>query len=212
MSSKDRQRWLSSFSILVIPVMIYLMILPTGCTKIKMSAPLRTATEQFLISVAVRESIESLNMSPLAGYRVFIDDSGQKRIDYEYILAEFRAAVGKSGAKLVEHRADAELITEFRSDGVGIDREEFFIGIPGIPIPGFDPSTAALGGGFTTPELPMFKIVSQKGFAGASYIAYWNKQGGLYVSSGPYVGESLRRDGWLFALGPLSRGNIPPVE
>lgn len=194
------------------PAITFLMALSTGCTKIKMTDPLRTATEQFLISVAVRESIESLNMSPLAGYRVFIDESGQKRVDYEYILAEFRAAVGKSGAKLMEHRADAELITEFRSDGVGIDREEFFIGIPGIPIPGFDPTTAALGGGVTTPELPMIKIVAQRGFAGASYIAYWNKQGGLYVSSGPYVGKSLRRDGWLFALGPLSRGNIPPVE
>jgi hypothetical protein len=189
-----------------------LVFLSAGCTQMRTTDTSRTATEQFLVSVAVNKAIANLNTEPLSGYGVYIDDPRLKRLDQEYVSAEFRAAVVKAGANLVQHREDAELIIEFRSDGIGIDKKILLIGIPGIPIPGIDPTTAALGGGFTTPELPIFKTQIQNGYASVSYIAYWRKQGNLYISSGPYIGKSTRRDGWLFALGPMSRGDIPQVK
>jgi hypothetical protein len=185
------------------------MLLPmVGCATIRVTDPGRTATEQFLMSQALSDSIQSLSITPLRDRPVFIDVSflsGHTTQESSFLVAELRSKMLLDGVRLVEHRTDAQVIVEVRSGGIGIDRLEFLLGIPAIVIPG----ATADGVPVATPELAIIKETRQYGFASVSLVAYWRDSGEIVSSSGPYVGRTSREDFWFFGIGPRTIGNIP---
>ncbi|HWP39970.1 MAG TPA: DUF6655 family protein [Tepidisphaeraceae bacterium] len=190
-----------------------LLSLGCGCATIRVTDPPRSATEQFLISVAANRAIEQLSANALRDRKVYIDTtylySGVPSNDQSYLLGELRAKLLSNGVRLVPNRTDAQIVLELRSGGMGIDRYEYLLGIPALYL---GAATTDTGVPLATPELAVIKSTKQRGFASVAFIAYWNDTGELISSSGPFVGRTLREDFWFFGLGPRTVGNIPPAE
>lgn len=183
----------------------------TGCAQTRVTDPPRTATEQFLLSKAATAAVSQLSFDVLRGRLVYIETEYFAASEQAFVLGELRARLLLSGVQIARHYEDAEVILEVRSSGVGIDRDDFLLGIPSIQAG----STSVAGvpsPSIVTPELAIMKNREQKGVAGVSYVAYWAKTGEIVAASGPFTGRSLRDDWWFFGVGPRSRGDIPPIR
>lgn len=185
----------------------------SGCTSIRVTNPARTATEQFLLSVAAQLAVEQLDVSALVGEKVFVDATHYAAEEKEFVVGTLRAHLLKSGARLMVKREDAAVILEVRSGGVGIDRAEFLLGLPSIPLGAI--AEASVGGvpvPFSTPELALLKHLEQVGYASVAFVAYRADDGEVLTLSGPMIGVSLRDDWWVLGLGPNSKGNIATID
>jgi hypothetical protein len=184
----------------------------TGCATIRTTDPPRTATEQFLLSVAAARAIEQLSSESLRDRRVFIETtylgSAQTANEYAFLVGELRAKLLLSGIRLVPKREEAEVLLELRSGGLGIDRLEYLLGIPALYVPQASAGTVPVA----TPELSIVKSTKQRGYASVAYVAYWADTGEVVAHSGPFIGRTIREDWWIFGTGPRTVGNIPPTE
>lgn len=184
-----------------------------GCATIRTTDPPRTATEQFLLSGAIREAVELLSADALRDRLVFIDNTYLVLLtpqDVAYLNGELRAKLLQNGVRLATARDKAQIVIEPRTGGVGIDRLEFLLGIPAFALPSVSASAGNLP--LLTPELAILKSTRQRGFASVGFIAYWSDTGELLTSSGPFVGRTFRDDWWLFGTGPRTVGDIPPAQ
>lgn len=182
-----------------------------GCTTVRNTDPPKTATEQFLTSVAATNAVRGLTAEPLRGRRVFIDETYFPR-EHQFTLGEIRAHLLLAGVRLTTARDQAEIIVEPRTGGIGIDRYEFLLGIPSLPLGTVAASAGLPAGVITTPELAIIKNTRQWGAAGVGYVAYWRETGDIVTSSGPTIGRSYREDWWFFGWGPNSVSNIPTTQ
>jgi hypothetical protein len=193
--------------------LILLLIAPVGCTTVRVTDPAKTATEQFLTSVAATNAVAEISAEALRGRLVFVDELYFPVKDHAFTLAELRAHLLLAGARVTPKREEAEIIVEPRTGGIGIDRYEFLLGIPSVPLgavltgAGMPGSTA-----LSTPELAIIKNTRQWGTASIAYVAYWSDTGEIVSSSGPEIGRSYREDWWFFGWGPSSVSNIPPTQ
>ena len=186
-------------------VLIALLVsLSIGCTAVRETQPVRTATEQFILSHAVIDAARQIEADAVAGKKVMLDLSMLKTVDVEFAHGELRDRLLQLGADLVAESADAEIIVEARSSGVGIDKSETMLGIPAIPIP--VPGV----GTFSTPELPVFKRDLQHGRAGISITGFERATGKHVLSIGPVYGNAIRDNISILGI-PLYRGreNLP---
>ena len=195
-------------------ILIYTLAGGPGCATIRVTDPTRTATEQFLMSEATRRAVDQLSSEALRDRNVFVDTSYLISSAYPtpenlFYVAELRHKLLLGGVRLAEKRDKAEIVLEVRTGGIGIDRIEYLLGLPSLYISG---DVAAGEAPLATPELAIVKRTTQKGFAAASFVAYWADSGELVAGSGPFVGRTLREDWWLFGLGPRTIGDIPPTE
>jgi hypothetical protein len=193
---------------------ILMLLFSGGCATVRVTDPYRTATEQFLMSEAVARSIDRLNATALRDRKVYLDSTylftvnTQATPEQTFLLGELRAKLLATGVRLVDKREDSQIIVEVRSGGVGVDRQEFLLGIPAILIPSGASGTVPMA----TPELAIIKSTKQYGYANVALVAYWADTGEWIVSSGPYIGRTAREDFWFFGLGPRTEGNIATTE
>jgi len=192
-------------------VPLAMLLIFTGCAKTRVTDPSRTATEQFLLSKAAAEAVSQLSFEVLRGRSVFVDTTYFAASEQAFVLGELRAKLLMSGVQVARRFEDAQIVMEVRSSGVGIDRNDYLLGIPPLQ-GGSGTDLASTGVPLLTPELAIAKNQEQKGVAGVAYVAYWSKTGEVVASSGPFIGRSLRDDWWFFGFGPRSRGNIAPIE
>ncbi|HSI31980.1 MAG: DUF6655 family protein [Phycisphaerae bacterium] len=209
--------------------LLLLLLLPavgsTGCATIRVTDPARTATEQFLLSQAITQSISQLNVDALRDRKVFVDPTylaGAEQIavqgelrqrlftspEQSFATAEFREKLLIAGARLVHERKDADVVVELRAGGMSIDRLDNLVGLPATVLSQGETGGVPIG----IPEVALYKNTRQRGFAGLSYVAFRNDTGEYVTSSGPYIGRTLRDDFWLFGMGPRTVGNIPPTQ
>lgn len=182
-----------------------------GCTSVRQTDPPRTATEQFLLSRAAGEAVRQLNADALRGRIVFVDSTYFAAAEQAFVLGELRAHLLLAGVRLAAKREEADAIVEVRSSGVGIDRYEFLLGLPSIPLSTAATMTSGVQVPFALPELALMKNTRQRGTAGVAFVAYWADNGEVITSSGPFIGRSRREDWWFFGAGPNSFGNIPTI-
>lgn len=205
-------------------VALGLAVLSAGCASIRVTDPARSATEQFLMSQAVEKAVAQLSVDALRDRVVFVDAQFlpntqdrtatgdlfyQKNQEYLFLAAEVRAKLLGSGVRLTEDRNVAQIVIELRSQGVGIDRTEFLLGLPSVVLSEAAGSSAVP---VATPELSIVKRTTQKGFAAVAFVAYWKQTGELVAQSGPANGKTSRQDYWFFGIGPSTVGNITPTE
>ena len=195
----------------------------SGCATNRVTDPYQTATEQFLQSEATREAVSRITSDQLRDRKVFVDGSylsvvkeSNQAISYTetppvnlFLLAELRAKLMMAGARLVDKREDAQIVVEVRTGGIGVDHQEFLLGIPNIAL---SVGTAASSVPIQTPEVAILKSTKQFGFASVACVAYWRDTGEIVNNSGPFVGRTRRQDVWYFGLGPVTTGNIPPAQ
>ena len=159
-----------------------------GCTAVRETQPVRTATEQLILSHAVIDAVRQIKADAVAGKKVILDLSYLKTVDIEFTKGELRNRLLQLGAELVADPDTAEIIVEARSPGLGIDDSKTMIGIPAIPIP--VPSV----GIFKTPALPLFKHDKQRGIAGFSLTGIEAATGKHVFSVGPIIGNAVHSD------------------
>jgi len=206
-------RWLRSRgeALRTVSFLVLWLVLGGGCANVRITDPVRTATEQFLLSQAAAKAVELLSFEAIRGRNVFLDTAHFAPIEKEFVLAEFRAKLLHSGVRVSPKREDAEIIVEVRSAGVGIDRYEALFGIPALTAPSGVASPAQIAT-LVTPEIAITKEIRQVGFASVAYVAYWADSGDVVASSGPVIGKTYREDWWLLGFGPRTIGTIPPVD
>ena len=159
-----------------------------GCTVVRETQPVRTATEQLILSHAVIDAVRQIEADAVAGKKVMLDLSYLKIVDLEFTQGELRDRLLQLGAELVVDAGAAEIIVEARSPGLGIDDSKTMIGIPAIPVP--VPSV----GIFKTPALPLFKHDKQRGIAGFSLTGIEAATGKHVFSVGPIIGNAVHSD------------------
>ncbi len=205
-----------------------LFLLPTaafffsGCATVRVTDPAETATQEFLESQATRLAIQNVVADQLRDRKVFVDSSylttvrqdsygqstQQSPQPYLFLLAELRAKLLLSGARLMEKREQAEIVVEPRTGGISVDHLEYLLGIPNLTIP----TEGVASVPFQTPEFAILKSIKQYGFSSVAFVAYWRDTGELVASSGPFVGRTSRQDYFIFGVGLKPAGNIPPVQ
>jgi len=193
-------------------LMLLFALLGGGCTSIRTTDPPKTATEQFLMSTAAQHAAEQLSGEAIRGRLVFVDDTYMPAKDFPYLIGDVRSQLLVGGARLTGAREEAEVIVEVRSGGVGIDRYEFLLGIPSIPLGAVASAAGAPPMQVTTPEFALIKNTRQWGTASVALVAYWADTGEIVTASGPFVGRSHREDWWFFGSGPKSISDIPPTR
>jgi hypothetical protein len=182
------------------------LLVVAGCGTTRSSDTTRTATEQLLISDAVDRAVQSVNLGPLAGQSVFLDDSRlSDAVDKNYIVSTLRQHMLASGCILRDTRDQADFIVEARAGAVGTDRNDLLFGIPATNVPQILP---VQGVPAAIPEVPLAKRRDQRGVAKISMFAYQRQTGLPVWQSGLAIQESSSNDVWLFGAGPFQHGTI----
>ena len=161
-----------------------LVLLLTGCHSLKVSEPKRTAAEQLLLSTAADRGLEGVDLTPLRGKKIYLEEQYFRSYDQEYILGAIRELISKNGAFLVRKIDDAEIIVEARSGGLGIDTRTSLFGIPALPIP------IPFVGTLETPEVALYKAELHDSTGKFVLLAYDNKTGGYIHSTGSLAGKA----------------------
>lgn len=187
-----------------------------GCASIRVTDPVRSATEQYLMAQAIEEAVAQLSIDSLRDRLVFVDPAYligyQERNAVQetaFLVGELRAKLLGNGVRLTNKREEAQVIVEVRSLGVGVDRTEYLLGIPALYLPQLSGGTGVPA---ATPELAIVKRTTQKGYGSVAFVAYWNDTGELAAQSGPTHGRTSRQDYWFFGIGPSTVGDVIPAQ
>lgn len=177
-----------------------------GCGITRSTDTARTATEQLLVTDAIDRAIESMNLQPLAGQSIFLDDSKvTDAVDRNYYISTLRQHLLANGCQLKDKREDADFVVEARAGAIGTDRNDLLFGIPTTQVPAI-PLIQPLPS--TIPEVPLAKRKDQRGIAKLALFAYHRATGKPVWQSGIVRQESSANDVWLFGAGPFQHGTI----
>jgi len=157
-----------------------LVTFAAGCGTRTFTNTQRAAIEQLLLSGAVDNALEKLDIPQLAGKKTYIDFTNLKSYDIEYVKAAVRARFAEIGAQLVGKSEEADCIAEIASGAVGTEYKSFLVGIPSIPLPG---SPTPL------PELALARSIEQTGIVKLLVFVHSN---GKFVGAEHYYGKVER--------------------
>lgn len=112
------------------------LLLASGCAgQIRDTTTARGSTETLLLSTAIDRAVVRWPVDWMKGRRVFIDDRLlDPQVDKAYLVSALRAHAARGGARLVDARADAELVVEARCGTLGCWEGDYLLGIPTLPL------------------------------------------------------------------------------
>ncbi|MFW6065747.1 MAG: DUF6655 family protein [Planctomycetota bacterium] len=192
-------RKLSAATILLCGIVMF----TAGCGTVRVTDTPRTATEQLLVATAVEDAVSKLDFDLLEDRKVFLDASLVDRTDKSFIVAEVRAAGRESGVVFVDDRDQADYVMELRAGAAGTNRTDYMLGIPAGQVP-------TIGGTIGTPELPVYKSISQTGACHVAFVAYARDDGAFLYASGPAYGSSDHKSRWIMGAGPGVQTDMTP--
>jgi hypothetical protein len=178
----------------------------TGCHSLNVSEPKRTATEQLLLSTAADRGLEGVDLAPLRGKKVFLEEQYFRSYDQEYILGAIRELISRNGAFLMRKIDEADMIVEARSGGLGIDSRTNLFGIPAIPIP--IPMVGTIG----TPEIALWSEDLHDSTGKFVLLAYDNKTGAFVHSTGSLAGKAYFYHYKVLGIFNWRRTDIPELN
>ena len=193
-------------------IVLCCLLFASGCG----AAIQRNGTEQLLLSDSVDRAIDQLDLSPLAGRKVYLDTEYMKAfkganvfITSDYIISALRQKLTTTGCFMQATRLDADYILEARVGALGTDSMEVTYGIPSSN--GLGTAASALGGVPAVPAIPEISVGKRNGVKGISKIvvfAYHRETSIPVWQSGSAVARSDARDSWFLGVGPLTRGSV----
>lgn len=188
------------------------LLLITGCG----TAIQRNGTEQLLLSDSVDHAIDQLDLSGLAGRKVYLDTEyirGFKgpnvSITSDYITSALRQKLTTTGCQIQTTRTEADYILEARIGALGTDTMEVTYGIPSSN--GVGAAASALSGAPVAATIPEVSVGKRNGAMGVSKIVVfgYHRETGIPVwQSGAAVARSDAKDSWFLGVGPLTRGSV----
>ena len=189
-----------------------LFLLLAGCG----TALQRQGTEQLLLSDSVDRAIDQLDLSGLAGRKVYLDTEYMKTfkgsniyINSDYMISALRQKMTTSGLRVETTRTEADYILEARVGALGTDTMEVTYGIPSSN--GIGAAANAVSGVPVMPVIPEMSFGKRNGAVGISKVvvyAYHRDTGVPVWQSGAAVARSDSRDSWLLGVGPLTQGSV----
>jgi hypothetical protein len=176
-----------------------------GCTAERVSEPVRTATEQLLISSAADRAAAQLAPDIPKNTRVFVDRQFFQGYDDGYAVNAIRTQFLRRGLALVDDRAQADAIVTVASGALSMDQKSLLIGIPQLTLP-FLP----IGNTVTVPEISLFKSAQDKATAKFVATGYDAKTGKLIATTDPQYGFSHQTNHTILLFFSWETGDLIP--
>lgn len=178
-------------------------VIGTGCVQTRTTETPRTATEQLLLSTAVDDALKDVDLSPLRGKKVFVQEKYFECVDKPYALGAIRDMVSSAGALLVADAGAAELVVEPRAGALSTDSGKSLVGIPSTPIP------IPLAGTLVSPEVPLYKVDRLYATAKIALLVYEPASGAHVHSTGTMEGKAHHHYFAILGYIKFSRTTIP---
>lgn len=148
--------------------------------------------QQLLVAQAIDRALDGLEWPEVAGKKIDVETgvpgagAGTPPLsrDQLYLQRAVEARLARLGAHLAEDRSSAELLLTVLANSIGIDRSSRFLGVGGAT------------GGFIPvriPELALYKLERQEGFADIEIVLSDARRGGLLHESEPSQGTTFAR-------------------
>jgi hypothetical protein len=167
-------------------VLITVALAIAACTMQRDTLPVRSASEQLIISTAIERAVTQLNLEVPAGTRVFVETAYFDGYDNKYATAAVRDRLLREGVRLVPDRGAADAVVELRAGALSIDERAVLLGIPSFELP------VPLAGQAKTPELALFKKADRLGLAKLAATTFDARTGALIKPGDPQYGFSHR--------------------
>ena len=187
------------------PAVLLCVALLAGCTTARSTAPLRTASEQLLISAAADRAAAQLSLGIPKGTRVFVDTRYFQGYDDGYAIAAIRTQMMKNGLMLMDDRTQAEAVVQVSSGALSTDQKSLLIGIPQLTVPYY-----TTGASITVPEIALFKQAEEKGVAKFVATGYDAKTGKLLATTDPRFGFSHNTNHTVLLFFSWATGDVVP--
>jgi hypothetical protein len=190
---------------LSVPAIFLCAVLVAGCTTSRSTAPLRTASEQLLISAAADRAAAQLSLGIPKGTKIFVDTRFFQGYDEGYAIAAIRTQMLKSGLMLVDDRNLAEAVVQVSSGALSTDQNSLLIGLPQLTVP-YIPA----GNSVTVPEIALFKQAEEKGVAKFVATGYDAKTGKMLATTDPRYGFAHNTNHTVLLFFSWSTGDVIP--
>lgn len=173
------------------------------------------ATQQLLESDAIDAAVAQVDFSPLAGRKVYFDDTyikdykGTGFVNSNYVISGLRQQILAAGCELQEAKDQAEVVIEGRLGTLGADSHDVVYGIPKNNA--INSVASAVPGSPTLPSIPelaLAKKASSRGAAKLALFAYDRESRKPVWQSGLAIARSSARDTWIMGAGPFQDGTI----
>jgi len=191
---------------LLTSVIVMSLLTFSGCGTTRWTDTKRTATEQLLITDAIDKAVQDIDVRPLSGEKVYLEE---KRlgdvVDKEYLISSLRQHLLAAGCTIMDNSDDATYIVEARAGAIGTDRHDVLYGVPATTMPSL---VNIPGVPSQVPEIPLAKRTDQQAVAKIAVFAYHRKTGRAVWQSGFANHSSHSKDIWFFGAGPFQRGAI----
>lgn len=178
------------------------LLLSTGCTSWKHTVPERTAIEQMLISTSADRAIDTSGLD-IAAKKIFLDTQFTIGYDKEYAISAIRESLNRQTV-VVDAIEEAEVLVEARVGAMSVDRSEFLIGFPSMPLP---IGTEGDGPVLKTPEIPFFRITRHYGRSKIALFARDKATGNFLGSTGIHFGRARHTD-WVILFVPFTTTDL----
>jgi hypothetical protein len=172
-----------------------------GCATTKESDTARTGIEQLLVSSAVDQALDKVNLSPIRGAKVYLEEKYLDCVDKNYVLVSLQERLLRNGSTLVGKAEEADVVMHVSSGGVGTDRQEKFVGVSEIPLP--PPSPISI------PQVSLLSRTRANGTAKLRVIAFDVKTRQPVIGGDAVLARSDFKSWKVLGAGPVETGSIP---
>ena len=152
----------------------------------------------------LQKAIETMPPEGLKGKTVFIETSNLDSYDKPYVIQRLREAVLSGEARLANSKEEADIVLEVASGGLSINRRDWLLGLPAIPLP------IPYGGEWLKlPEIAIFKVVFYTGRAKLPFSAVDSATSSRADEVPMCYGRSLDSYWWILFMGPFRYSDHP---
>ena len=189
---------------LLAPAAVFLL---AACSASRTSVPVRTATEQLLISRAADQAAAQLSLNIPKDTRIFVDRQFFQSYDDGYAVNAIRTQFLRQGLALVDDKTRAQVIVTVASGALSTDEKSLLIGIPQLTLP-FLP----VGNSVTVPEIALFKNAQDKGVAKFVATGYDAETGKMITTTDPQYGFSHQTNHTVLLFFSWQTGDLLPPD
>jgi hypothetical protein len=169
-----------------------------GCASVKESDTARTGIEQLLLSSAIDDSLDRIDLRPIAGANVFLKTDYLDCVDKNYVIVGMHSRLLKNSCKLADKAEDADVVLEVASGGVGTDRTDLTVGTPEVPL-------GLMG---SVPKLTVYERKRAMGTAKLVVVATDVKSKQTVINNGFSLARSDHQFWSAMGSGPVMSGTV----
>jgi hypothetical protein len=187
------------------------LLLPAGCTSMKVTGTPRTGTEQLLLTGTWDDALCRIDFRPLAGTKVFLDPQHISIVDKDWVISSIRRTMAEQGVLVENNKDKAQVILEAAFGAYGTDQRDSKTGLPGVGVAPTLTGPSVVSSGSAT-SLTFSQTNRQDAVVKASLFAYDAKSGQLVWETGTFLNAQGLRDHFLLGHGPYRLSSRADVE